>query len=369
MKHVPTPCLLLLVALAWLITISTVNAESSSACRQQAADACYFHFQPKLGGGQMHYYASQSPTVSGQAGPTSAVIVVHGHPRDANTIFNAAQAAVASAGDTGTTVVIAPVFQVAPDEAGKCSTAGVPAAQSGDLLWTCASWIDGGQATDAPNMTSFTAMDALIAEVKQQWPSVRVVTVAGFSAGAQMVQHYIGFASTGISEKIAIRYVVADPGTWLYFDKVRPVADSDVQTMDASNCADTACRFQLVPPNPACRNVNLWKYGTDALPLSLNLSAAQARMRYTHADIRYIEAALDSGSGKGTSARILDKSCAAEAQGSYRLQRGLAYAAYDRQQLAPAKHRRVVVIPNCAHDVACVFASPDIRAALLAPSH
>jgi len=344
------------------------HAASVPSCQQQASDDCYFSFQPAPGSGQLHYYASQSAeAAAGPTGPRSALIVIHGHPRDANITFNAALAASSLADTRKNTVIIAPVFQVSPDEASKCSTAGVPTAQTGDLLWTCASWLDGGEADNARGITSFTALDALVVEVTRRWPTVRVVTIAGFSAGAQMVQHYIGFAAADVSSKIAIRYVVADPGTWLYFDGVRPIAEGD--TTNESTCADASCRFHLAPPTNTCPNVNQWKYGTDGLPASLKRTASVARAHYVSADIFYLEAAQDSGTGRGTYSHILDKSCAAEAQGSFRLQRGLAYAAYDRQLLAPNKHRAVVVIPDCAHDVTCVFTSPTARAALFSPSH
>ncbi|MDO9354509.1 MAG: hypothetical protein Q7T55_12490, partial [Solirubrobacteraceae bacterium] len=89
---------------------------------------------------------------------------------------------------------------------------------------------------------------------------------------------------------------------------------------------------------------------------------------YAAADIHYLEAALDSSEAAGTFYKILDKSCAANAQGPFRLQRGQDYAAYDRAMLAPTRKREVTVVPGCAHDVACVFPSPAARAALLGAS-
>jgi hypothetical protein len=229
---------------------------------------------------------------------------MHGHPRDADKTFNAALLAVRNANALADTLVVAPVFQVAADKAAKCSAPGVPAAQAGDLLWTCGSWLEGGRADNGARITSFAAMDALVAELARRWPSLRTVTIAGFSAGAQMVQHYIGFADQAQAGagSVAVRYVVADPGTWLYFDAWRPqpVADG------------------------ACPGVNRWKYGTDDLPASLALvrTAAQARQRYAAADISYLEGALDSSDAKGTYYGILDKSCAAMAQGPYRISAG-----------------------------------------------
>jgi hypothetical protein len=240
------------------------------------------------------------------------------------------------------TLVVAPLFQVDAARAGRCSTAGVPAAQPGDLLWTCSSWVEGAAADNGARPGSFAALDALVVELARQWPSLRTITIAGFSAGAQMVQHSIGFAAAP-PVGVALRYVIADPGSWLYFDAFRP------EPVDAASC-------------PA---VNRWKYGTDALPAHFTRDASQARAQYAAAEIHYLEGELDSSDAKGTAFRVLDTSCAANAQGPFRLQRGQAYAAYDRTLLAPAKQRLLTVVPGCAHDVACVLPSPVARAALL----
>jgi hypothetical protein len=323
----------------WLLALPlSALATPPADCAAPASGACYFAFTPSGSTGNMHFYASQVP---GAGGPTSALVALHGHPRDADKTFNAALAAVQRGGAAASHVVVAPVFQVRAADADKCPATGVPAAQDGDALWTCASWMAGGAARNADGLTSFAALDALVLALHQQWPSVQTITIAGFSAGAQMVQHYIGFAAVPPAG-IRLRYVVADPGTWLYFDPVWPAATV-----------------------AACPEVQRWKYGTEGLPAQLGRSAAEARAHYAQADIHYLEGALDSSDAPGTFYKIMDKSCAAMAQGPYRLQRGLAYAAYDRSLLAPAKQRSVTTVPGCAHDVACVFPAAEARAALL----
>lgn len=323
-------------------------ADTPTDCVAAASIACYFAYTPPGSAGRMHFYASLAP---GASAPTAALVAVHGHPRDANTTFNAALTAVQRGGAIGRSLVVAPVFQVREADAAKCHTPGVPEAQDGDLLWTCASWMAGGSARnarDGEGLTSFAALDALVVELHRQWPSLQTVTIAGFSAGAEMVQHYIGFAAVPPAvplaqpTPLALRYVVADPGSWLYFDPVWPAATV-----------------------AACPDVQRWKYGLEDLPAGLGRSAAEARAHYAQADIHYLEGALDSSDAPGTFYKILDKSCAAMAQGPYRLQRGLAYAAYDRSVLAPEKQRSVTIVPGCAHDVACVFTAAEARPALL----
>ncbi len=340
-------------------------AAAAPSCTAAASPACYLQFKPAGAKGIMHYYASRPAGNSrADAAPTRALIAVHGHPRDADKTFDAALLATRRAGRMEDTLVVAPLFQVADADAGKCHTAGVPAARAGDLLWTCESWLDGGVASNDA-IGSFDALDALAATLKRQWPSLKTITVAGFSAGGQMVQHYIGFAADPAG--VSMRYVVADPGTWLYFHPLRPQPVASGQPADWSLCtaADSgACRFRMTAPAKDCPSVNQWKYGMENLPGHLAGNAPRARRHYAKADIHYLEGALDSSAAKGAFYPILDKSCAAAAQGPYRMQRGLAYAAYDRALLAPDKKRTVTLVPDCAHDVGCVFSSEAARPAL-----
>lgn len=333
-------CLLVVFCCTGLAGAPCHAATADTACQAGASNACYLAFEPPAAGGQLHYYASLAPGAA--AAPRHALIALHGHSRDANKTFDAALLAVRRGEREADTLVVAPVFQVDAARAAKCETAGVPQAQPGDLLWTCASWLEGGASSNGARLGAFDALDALVAELVRQWPSLRSVTIAGFSAGAQMVQHSIGFAAPA-PLGVTLRYVVADPGSWLYFDAVRP------EPVDAA----------------ACPEVNRWKYGTEDLPEHLARSAADARARYVAAEIHYLEGALDASAAKGNAYRVLDRSCAALAQGPYRLQRGQAYADYDRAVLAPPQQRALTVVPGCGHDVACVFPSATARAALL----
>ncbi len=310
----------------------------------------------------LHFYAAHLP--SGAApdpgAVVSALIVIHGHPRDANRTLAAGVLAAQRAGRASDTVVVAPLFQVSGSDAERCRFPGNPAAQQGDALWTCSSWIGGDQA-EGGGPTSFAALDKLVAQLVRTWPHLQTITVAGFSAGAQFVQHAIGFARPPAD--VRVRYVVSDPGTWLYFDPQRPAPLIDGQPSSWKHCQDASCDFAWQPLDgaavTACPEANTWKYGTEGLPVAAGSDADEARARYAAADVAYLEGELDTGRHRGTFHKILDKSCAAEMQGPYRLQRGLAYAAYDRRFLS-ANHA-LSIVPGCAHDVTCVFPSEVAR--------
>jgi hypothetical protein len=280
---------------------------------------------------RLEYYVSAPPG----AADANILIVVHGYPRDANRTFDAAANAAAEAGHSADTLIVAPIFQVPANEADKCHFHGVPPAKPGDALWHCDDWADGNPAINGP-VTSFQAMDLLVASLLHRDPAAHTVTIAGFSAGGQYVQHYIGFANAP-ARAVILRYVVGDPSEFVYFVPSRPV-----------------------PGVAACPGYNDWKFGTDHLPTYLGRDAATVRAVYANAKVRYLEGALDTGMGRGAAYRLLEKNCGAELQGTYRLQRGEAYAAYDQAALAHGAHP-LIIVPGCAHSVTCVFPSAAAR--------
>ncbi|QUY50818.1 hypothetical protein JK621_11980 [Serratia plymuthica] len=306
--------------------------------------------------GNLPYYVVKSHART----PHSALIVLHGHPRDAGKTLAAALKAAQQADKTDDRLLVAPLYPVPTAQARRCHSPGVPAAQPGDALWSCSSWIEGGLDLQS-KVSSFAALDQLIAELKIKWPQLQWVTVAGFSAGAQFVQHYVGFAKppTGVS----MRYVISDPGSWLYFDRLRPRP-----VVDWRSCSqEKGCDFTWTEmTGDSCPNLNRWKYGLENIPAFHDQSRETVSRRYDAADITYIEGEKDTGNVPGAFYKILDKSCAAQAQGPYRLQRGIAYAAYDRRFIAPHAKRQLLIVPGCAHDVSCVFPSAIARKALFA---
>jgi pimeloyl-ACP methyl ester carboxylesterase len=172
-----------------------------------------------------------------------AVIILHGYRRDADVYFQYAMRARAAAGEAGrTTLVIAPQFLAGID----IETFGLP---PDTLRWTARGWEAGDPALGPEPVSSFDALDAILARLadRRLFPALKQVVVAGHSGGAQVAQRYAIAAKGDLSftrAGIGVRYVVADPSSYAYFGSERP---------EPSIAA-------------ACQGYDRWKYGMENRP-------------------------------------------------------------------------------------------------------
>ena len=88
-------------ALTAALCLAAFATGAAADCTASAAPDCYRAFEPPQAGGSLHYYASLAPG----AGPTQALIAMHGHPRDASKTFDAALRTVRQAGALERTLV------------------------------------------------------------------------------------------------------------------------------------------------------------------------------------------------------------------------------------------------------------------------
>lgn len=164
------------------------------------------------GGKKVEYYRSHPLT--GSPDYDRALIVIHGYGRNADDYYNSvmeAQGIFPGVGDD--TVVIAPRFQSEIDG---------PA--SDELYWSVPGWSRGEDSLDGNAFSSFSVADGLLESISNNFPNVREIVIAGHGAGAQFVQRYAGIAAVPVNLRcdIAIRYVVANPGSYMFPTPTRP---------------------------------------------------------------------------------------------------------------------------------------------------
>ena len=283
-----------------------------------------------------------------------AVIVIHGRLRDADKYYDLAIRGANASNALADTLVIAPQFLSTADAARHNLDANL-------ARWNSEAWIGGENAKSPFALSSFEVIDAVIAMLadRRKFPNLERIVIAAHSSGAQILQRYaiVGRAdqvlmkaglqpyadgmdaSTAKSTSMRLRYVVANPSSYLYFDATRP------------------------HPNARCAEVDRWRYGINDPVAYVQGDMKAIERRYLTRRVIY----LLGGADVDPNHSALDKSCMAEAQGSNRLERGNAYFAHvqkrAKMQGIGLRHTRVEV-PGVGHDADRMFNSVCGKAAL-----
>lgn len=262
-----------------------------------------------------------------------ALIVIHGRLRNAQTYLHSAEQAATQAGQLSTTLIVAPQFLNDTDGTRHALPDSV-------LRWHANDWMAGAPALSPASLSSYAALDKILERLddRKRFPNLREVVVAGHSGGAQVVQRY---ALTTQADKalqadgIKVRYVIANPSSYAYFNAQRPIP-----TFDAANCP----------------GFNTWKYGLKELPAyAQGQKHRQLEQAYIERDITYLLGAKDTNPNHPA----LDKSCEAEAQGAFRLERGKNYFEYLTQRHPQGLNQRLVEVPGVGHNGEQMFTSPE----------
>lgn len=265
------------------------------------------------------------------------VILQHGLQRNGLDYFNAGMMLMASSSiTTDKTLLIAPDFFATPD-IGTDEQQGFP-------FWKVMGWPSGDISISSPHVSSFQVFDDLLSFLvdKNRFPSLASVVIAGHSDGGAFVQRYA--AVNKIHRKIRsagidLRYVIANSPSYLYFTHERPSGHT-FAPYDSTSCP----------------TYNDYRYGMDKIiPYAGKHSGLQLFVRFANRDVTYLLGTED----KDPNHRLLDKTCGAEAQGTNRLKRGLAYIRYERH-LADKQinlKRKAFEVIGVGHNYEEIFAS------------
>jgi hypothetical protein len=257
---------------------------------------------------------------------TRAAIVFHGVGRDVEGYYRALQDAAQQAGQAARdTILIAPQFLDEEDIREHHLPADV-------LRWRRVAWEGGAPAVKPSPISSYEVVDALLRRLADRalFPNLKTVVLIGHSGGGQLVQRYavVGLAAAALAGAgIHLRYVVANPSSYLYFSSDRPAS----------------------PGGANCRGFDRWKYGPIDPPAYVTLDTAntwpQREASYAQRDVLYLLGAADIDPHE----KDLDTSCEAEAQGPTRFVRGQAYFAYLHARHPSGWNQRMWFVPGVAH--------------------
>lgn len=239
-----------------------------------------------------------------------AVVVIHGLGRDAPGYFRALASSRAKA--RAEAILVAPHFLADEDFLAP-----------GQLHWARGGWMGGSPAHGPTSASAFDVIDAILAHLadRSHYPALREVVVIGHSAGAQLVQRYVA-VGRGVPASLAVRFVVANPSSYLWFSPDRPGSTF------------------------ACPSYNHWKYGLAGhLPPYVTDPPATLEARYVARDVTY----LIGGDDTDPTQRDLDRSCGGEAQGSDRFARHTAFLADLAARHGSLATQRSFTVPGVGH--------------------
>ncbi len=303
-----------------------------------------------------------------------AFVFVHGILRDADNHFRTALAAAFMSDALNDTMIVVPRFasnSSAPgNENGNCRDT----LAADEANWICETqrsdtWRSGGAAMGS-QLSSFDFMDEILRELarKNVFPNLKVIVVAGHSAGGQFVARYEILNQVHDKLGTSVSYVVANPSSYAYVDDLRPNASAFPSTISAPaqggptpSSGDPPLPFLRYTDAKNCTGYDVWPYGLKARPTySSTLTDEQITKQLVDRPVTYL-----LGEADVLPLGVFDTSCPAMAQGATRLGRGLAFHKYVNEHLH-ARHS-LIVVPFCSHSQRCMFTS-DVALPLMFPN-
>lgn len=330
------------VAAAAVVLIGIVAAPAIAQPCTAANDACSHWVALKPTARSLVY--STFPLTAANQRITTALLVVHGGTRSASGAFRGGVAAAVLAQRLDETIVIAPRFA---SSQGTCSDR----LEILEIDWECGEgssggWRTGEAAISHTDLSSFDLIDHLVRQLSDRklFPNLRAITVAGFSAGGQFVNRYASANTVHSETAPRVTYVVASPSSYLYPDPLRPHGGS-MEPYDVGNCP----------------TYNRWSFGLQSrTAYAGRLTEDQLLRQLVSRPVTYLVGALEN-----SQSIALDKSCPAMAQGDSRLSRAQAFTKHMAERYRVTQ--KLVIVPECGHDLRCVIAA-DIALPVLFPA-
>ncbi len=265
-----------------------------------------------------------------------AVVVIHGNSRNGDTYFSNMMDAAVKAKAERNVLVVAPNFYVDEDKFFR---------KKGEVYWDSGNrWKKGNKSTRDYDhrISSFAAVDLLLAHVAKSslFPNLQIIVIVGHSAGGQFVQRYsLGHKPNSIHEKIHLRFIVANPGRYFYFNEYRVKANYKNG-------------FE-VPKNVENCAYNRYEYGMEKRNSYMNQGPPRMMIdRYRKRDVILIIGENDND----TDARSLNVNCKSMLQGRHRFERAVIFKRHLDTFFSPHK-TRFFVIPGVGHSSRDMFHS------------
>lgn len=261
-----------------------------------------------------------------------AIIVVHGQQRNADDYFQNMTTVLQQTDLSEETILLAPRF------AGQGSAS--------ELFWTDRSWRIGANADNGSGISSFSAVDELMAFLgdAERFPVLEDVLISGHSSGGAFT-HLYAVANTLDEDypDLTIRYVVANSQYFYYPEDVR--WDEETQA--------------FVPINRAsCPDYDEWPYGLSDVPdYLLGRERTMLNDAFAGKSVTYLLGTNDVV----TTGSLNTRDCAAVLLGEHRYRRGqLMHQLMETYYPDTERHDRLDV-PDMGHNAVDMYQSGEFR--------
>lgn len=318
--------------------------------------------------GVVGYYASHSLSTNYNPNVRRAIFLIHGLHGNASGSYDVladatcrAQSLAIAPNAAAETIVIAPKFRSTEYDTNN---------PSGYHVWNGDNWSKGSESVTTGHVSSYAVIDGMIGMlvgssrtlvgVQRRFPNLEMIVIAGHSAGGQFAHRYAATnPRDGALGGVRMRYIVANPSSYLYLDDQRPYTDyasgvgdpyREYQTPYGSFWAKNP-GFSDAPMCPT--SYNDWKFGlSDLNNYSSAVGATTIRQRLTSREVTVLLGTADND----PNADDLDTSCPSMLQGSHRYERGLRLINHLDIRFPWHSHRQVDVV-GIAHSQSGMFGS------------
>ena len=257
-----------------------------------------------------------------------AVIVIHGTTRNPTWHFDSMIEGARIEQKLNETLVLAPHFKKTRSK-------------KAEVAWYRENaWRSGDKSTlNSYRISSFSVMDKIFERLadKRYFPNLHTIVLIGHSAGGQFSQRYaVGArAPNRIRSDLRVKYVVANPSSYMYLNKMRWNESSR----------------KFYEPRTWCR-YNTYKYGMRKRNNYMDYySKRELQNQYQDREVYYYLGTAD------VEKKYLDESCAANYQGKNRYDRGLKYLLHLLRYFPQSDHR-IRFANGMGHDTVGMYLHP-----------